>query len=104
MLTPSSIMLGECTQSFQCTSSNILNILFSNSTGNIFPGSWTAFCPAFFIYGNSPGPIQITTKKMTTKTTTKPTTKPTTKTNTTSIKITTSTKVTNSTTSTKFAG
>lgn len=82
-------MLGECTQSVQCTSSNILNILFSNSTGDIFPGSWTAFCPAFFIYETSPIPISITTIKKT-NTSTKITTTSTTPkiiTATTSIKI-----------------
>ncbi len=124
-LTPSSIMLGECTQSFQCTSSNILNILFSNSTGSIFSGSWTAFCPAFSFYLTSPGPISVTTKKTTIKTTPKTTTLKTTTTspkiNTTSTppkitsplpKITSSTKVTTSSsskvtttsTSTKLAG
>ncbi len=123
-LTPSSIMLGECTQSFQCTSSNILNILFSNSTGSIFSGSWTAFCPAFSFYLTSPGPISVTTKKTTIKTTPKTTTLKTTTTspkiNTTSTppkitsplpKITSSTKVTTSsstkvttTSTTKLAG
>jgi hypothetical protein len=106
-LTPSSIMLGECTQSFQCTSSNILNILFSNSTGSIFSGSWTAFCPAFSIYLTSPGPISVTTKKTTIKTTPKTTTTST-KINTISTpKVTTpstTSKITTTTTSIKIAG
>lgn len=106
-LTPSSIMLGECTQSFQCTSSNILNILFSNSTGSIFSGSWTAFCPAFSFYLTSPGPISVTTKKTTIKTTPKTTTTST-KINTTSTpKVTTpstTSKITTTTTSIKIAG
>ena len=110
-LTPSSIMLGECTQSFQCTSSNILNILFSNSTGSIFSGSWTAFCPAFSFYLTSPGPISVTTKKTTIKTTPKTTPKTTTtstKINTISTpKVTTpstTSKITTTTTSIKIAG
>jgi hypothetical protein len=106
-LTPSSIMLGECTQSFQCTSSNILNILFSNSTGSIFSGSWTAFCPAFSFYLTSPGPISVTTKKTTIKTTPKTTTTST-KINTISTpKVTTpstTSKITTTTTSIKIAG
>ena len=101
MLTPSSIMLGECTQSFKCTSSNILNILFSNSTGSIFPGSWTSFCPAFFIYRTSPVPISITTIKKTNTSTTS-TTKITTSTTSTKIPTTSTTsKVTTTSTTSK---
>jgi hypothetical protein len=68
-LTSSSIQLGECSQSLQCTSNNLMNILFLSSSGSLFHGSWTAFCPAFYIYETSPTKISITTKATTRATT-----------------------------------
>ena len=86
-LTDNLAIEGRCGQGTKCsTNPNIMKLLiFSNFADNLFPGSWTSFCPAFFFYGstcsarcsitNEPKKLTTTIKPITTKPTTKPTTK-----------------------------